>query len=46
VAALDETASGAGGFGSTGVESDAIDETAATAGLDSLSGIKLRRPAE
>ncbi|WP_422397292.1 dUTP diphosphatase [Sphingopyxis kveilinensis] len=43
---LDDTARGAGGFGSTGVESDAADETTKTAGLASLSGIKLRRPAE
>lgn len=46
VATLDETARGAGGFGSTGVESDAVDETADTAGLASLSGIKLRRPVD
>ena len=42
VATLDETARGAGGFGSTGVESEAVDETADTAGVASLSGIKLR----
>ena len=46
VATLDETERGAGGFGSTGVESDAADDAADTAGLASLSGIKLRRPAE
>ena len=46
VETLDETARGAGGFGSTGVESDAVDETADTLGLASLSGIKLRRPGE
>ena len=46
VATLDETERGAGGFGSTGVESDTVDETANAAGLASLSGIKLRRPAE
>ncbi|SEH16703.1 deoxyuridine 5'-triphosphate nucleotidohydrolase [Sphingopyxis sp. YR583] len=42
VETLDETKRGAGGFGSTGVESDAADETAETAGVASLSGIKLR----
>ena len=46
VETLDETTRGAGGFGSTGVESDALDETADMAGLASLSGIKLRRPGE
>ncbi|OHD09637.1 dUTP diphosphatase [Sphingopyxis sp. RIFCSPHIGHO2_12_FULL_65_19] len=46
VETLDETQRGAGGFGSTGIESDALDETADTAGLASLSGIKLRRPAD
>lgn len=46
VVTLDETERGTGGFGSTGVESDAVDETADAAGLASLSGIKLRRPAE
>ena len=46
VETLSDTARGAGGFGSTGVESDAADETAKTAGLASLSAIKLRRPAE
>ena len=43
---LDETARGAGGFGSTGVESEAADETADSAGVASLSAIKLRRPGE
>ena len=42
VTTLDATARGAGGFGSTGIESDAVDETADTAGVASLSGIKLR----
>ena len=46
VETLDATTRGAGGFGSTGIESDAIDGSAATAGLASLSGIKLRRPGE
>ncbi|MDR7058340.1 MULTISPECIES: dUTP diphosphatase [unclassified Sphingopyxis] len=46
VETLDETVRGAGGFGSTGVESDAVDETADMAGLASLSGIKLRRPVD
>jgi dUTP pyrophosphatase len=44
VETLDETARGAGGFGSTGIESDAADETADNAKLASLSGIALRRP--
>src|SRR5690606_30777339 len=42
VATLDATARGAGGFGSTGTASEAVDETADTAGVASLSGIKLR----
>ena len=42
VATLDETARGTGGFGSTGVESDAADQTTNITGLASLSGIKLR----
>ncbi|WP_443030477.1 dUTP diphosphatase [Sphingopyxis sp.] len=46
VTTLDETERGAGGFGSTGVESDPVDETANAAGLASLSGIRLRRPGE
>src|SRR3546814_16439429 len=46
VETLDATTRGAGGFGSTGIESDALDETAEPAGLASLSGIKLRRPGE
>lgn len=46
VATLDETARGAGGFGSTGVESEPVDETADAAGLASLSGIKTRRSSE
>lgn len=48
VAMLDDTARGAGGFGSTGVESEPVDETPSEsgAGLASLSGIKLRRPGE
>ena len=33
VGTLDETARGAGGFGSTGVESEPVDETADAAGL-------------
>ncbi len=43
---LDDTARGVGGFGSTGVETDPVDETADAAGLASLSGIKTRRSAE
>jgi dUTP pyrophosphatase len=46
VTSLDETTRGAGGFGSTGVESDAVDETANAAGLASLSAIKTRRSGE
>lgn len=46
VATLDETARGAGGFGSTGVESEPVDETADAEGLASLSGIKTRRSSE
>lgn len=46
VATLDETERGAGGFGSTGVESEPVDETADAEGLASLSGIKTRRSSE
>lgn len=46
VTALDETERGAGGFGSTGIESDAVDESGDAAGLASLSAIKLRRPGD
>jgi dUTP pyrophosphatase len=46
VLTLDETARGTGGFGSTGVESEPVDETADAAGLASLSGIKTRRSSE
>ena len=46
VTTLDETARGVGGFGSTGVESEPVDETADAEGLPSLSGIKTRRSSE
>lgn len=46
VGTLDETARGVGGFGSTGVESEPVDETADAAGLASLSGVKTRRSSE
>ena len=46
VMTLDETARGTGGFGSTGVESEPVDETADAAGLASLSAIKTRRSSE
>ncbi len=50
VAALGDTARGAGGFGSTGVASggaeDEEEDTAAPAGLASLSALKMRRPGE
>ena len=48
VETLDETARGAGGFGSTGVASDPDDavEDSIPENVGSLSGIKLRRPAE
>jgi dUTP pyrophosphatase len=50
VAALGDTARGAGGFGSTGVASggaeDEEEEAAAPAGLASLSALKMRRPGE
>ncbi len=43
---LDGTARGAGGFGSTGTDSDPIDETAHDAKLGSLAAMKMRRPGE
>ena len=46
VVTLDETARGTGAFGSTGVESEPVDETADAEGLASLSGIKTRRSSE
>ncbi len=45
VAALDDTARGAGGFGSTGVASAAAEaEDAAPEGVGSLAAMKMRRP--
>ena len=45
VAALDATTRGAGGFGSTGVASEAADaEDAAPDGVGSLAAMKMRRP--
>ncbi|ALH83018.1 deoxyuridine 5'-triphosphate nucleotidohydrolase [Sphingopyxis macrogoltabida] len=49
VASLDETARGAGGFGSTGVASDAaepVEDEAEPAGVASLSAMPLRRAGE
>ena len=48
VETLDETARGAGGFGSTGIASDPDDaiEDSIPENVGSLSGIKLRRPVE
>ncbi len=45
VEALEETARGAGGFGSTGVESEGVEDEE-PAGVASLSSIKPRRPGE
>lgn len=51
VETLDETARGAGGFGSTGVASGAADEQSegdqdAPANVGSLAAMKMRRPGE
>jgi dUTP pyrophosphatase len=47
VAALDDTARGAGGFGSTGVASEAAEaEDSAPDGVGSLAAMKMRRPGE
>ena len=46
VSALDETARGAGGFGSTGVASEAEDEEENVGDTGSLTAMKMRRPGE
>lgn len=46
VSALDDTARGSGGFGSTGTASDAQAEAASPANVGSLAAIKMRRSGE